>query len=219
MAKNKKSFVLYADLIHTVRKMPEDKAGKLLLTILEYVNDENPKVDDMVVDLVFEPIKQQLKRDLIKFETTKAERSKSGQLGNLKKYHIDLYKRVISEDLELEGALVIAKGRKGSHSDTKLAVNDNVSVNVINNNIIDRKSQFKKLLSPHVDKYSVEMLKDFYEYWTEHGERDKKMRFEKEKSFGLSRRLATWKKNNDKFNPTSKSSKREQYDNYKPPMY
>ena len=42
------------------------------------------------------------------------------------------------------------------------------------------------------------MLNDFYLYWTEHGDKDKKMRFEKEKSFGLSQRLATWNKNNFK---------------------
>ena len=56
MAENKKSFVLYADLIHTVKKMPKEKAGELFLTILSYVNDEQPVVDDMLVDLVFEPI-------------------------------------------------------------------------------------------------------------------------------------------------------------------
>lgn len=60
MAENKKSFVLYADLIHTVKKMPKEKAGELFLTILSYVNDEQPVVDDMLVDLVFEPIKRQL---------------------------------------------------------------------------------------------------------------------------------------------------------------
>lgn len=43
------------------------------------------------------------------------------------------------------------------------------------------------------DKYPHKMLKDFFEYWSEHGEKDRKMRFEKEKAFGLSRRLATWK--------------------------
>jgi len=41
--------------------------------------------------------------------------------------------------------------------------------------------------------------KEFFEYWTEHGKDDKKMRFEKEKTFGLSRRLATWHKNQAKF--------------------
>jgi hypothetical protein len=58
MAENKKGFVLYADLIHTVRKMSKAKAGVLFLTILQYVNDENPVVEDEVIDLVFEPIKR-----------------------------------------------------------------------------------------------------------------------------------------------------------------
>jgi len=79
MAENKKGFVLYADLIHTVKKMPTEKAGELLLTILQYVNDENPTVNDMLVALVFEPIKQQLKRDLRKYESKKLQWSAAGK--------------------------------------------------------------------------------------------------------------------------------------------
>ena len=41
----------------------------------------------------------------------------------------------------------------------------------------------------------------FFEYWTEHGDNDRLMRFEKEKSFGIGRRLGTWKKNGRKPNP------------------
>ncbi len=55
MAENKKSFVLYKDIIHTVKKMPKEKQADLFVTILEYVNDENPSIDDILVDLVFEP--------------------------------------------------------------------------------------------------------------------------------------------------------------------
>lgn len=79
MAENKKSCIIYADLIHTVRKLPEDKAGKLFMTILAYINDENPVVEDLAVDLVFEPIKQQLKRDLLKWEKTKDRLSGAGK--------------------------------------------------------------------------------------------------------------------------------------------
>jgi hypothetical protein len=39
------------------------------------------------------------------------------------------------------------------------------------------------------------MLNDFYEYWSEHGEKDKKMRFEKQKSFSIKARLTRWEKN------------------------
>lgn len=84
MAEGKKSFLLYCDLIHTVRKMPKDKAGELLLHILEYVNDENPETDDLLLQLVFEPIKQQLKRDLQKWSNISATRSEIGRLAGIK---------------------------------------------------------------------------------------------------------------------------------------
>ena len=84
MAEDKKSFVLYADLIHTVKKLPKEKQGELFMTILSYVNDENPLVDDLLVELVFEPIKLQLKRDLVKYETTKERRRELGRLAGLK---------------------------------------------------------------------------------------------------------------------------------------
>jgi hypothetical protein len=81
MAEHKKSFILYADLIHTVKKMPPDQAGKLFMTILEYVNDMNPVLPetDLLVDLVFEPIKQQLKRDLTAWDEVREKRSDAGK--------------------------------------------------------------------------------------------------------------------------------------------
>lgn len=68
MAKDKKSFLLYADLIHTVDKLPNDKAGELFKHILNYVNDKDPISDDLIINISFEPIKQQLKRDLLKYD-------------------------------------------------------------------------------------------------------------------------------------------------------
>lgn len=81
MAENKKSFVLYTDLIHTVRKMKDAHAGQLLKTILAYVNDENPNVENPIVDLVFEPIKRQMKRDLTKWESELKRKSEAGKKG------------------------------------------------------------------------------------------------------------------------------------------
>jgi len=49
MATDKKSFILYCDLIHTIEKMPADKAGELFKHILRYVNDLNPETDDLIV--------------------------------------------------------------------------------------------------------------------------------------------------------------------------
>ena len=75
MAENKNSFVLYCDLVHVVRKLVQQDrenktnyAGELFLHILEYVNDNDPIPINFIVDMAFEPIKQQLKRDLKKYE-------------------------------------------------------------------------------------------------------------------------------------------------------
>lgn len=80
----KKSFVLYSDLISTVSKLPDDKAGKLFKIVLDYVNDKNPAVEDLLLQIAFEPIKQQLKRDLAKWDNERSNRSESGRLGGLK---------------------------------------------------------------------------------------------------------------------------------------
>jgi len=69
MAQNKKSFLLYCDNIFVVEKLTNEQSGILFKHILRYVNDKNPVLDDYVLDLVFEPIKQSLKRDLKKYES------------------------------------------------------------------------------------------------------------------------------------------------------
>lgn len=82
MAEGKKSFLLYADIISTVEKLPDDLAGKLFKLILQYVNDKNPNnPTDLLLEIAFEPIKQQLKRDLKKWDAFKIKQSENGKLG------------------------------------------------------------------------------------------------------------------------------------------
>ena len=81
---NKKSFILYSDIINIVEKLSDEIAGKLFKLILDYVNDKNPKTDDLLLQIAFEPIKQALKRDLIKWKNTSAIRSSMGKLGGIK---------------------------------------------------------------------------------------------------------------------------------------
>ena len=71
MAQGKKSFIHYGDLINSLEGLTDLEAGLLFKHILRYVNDQNPVCDDRVVNIAFEPIKQQLKRDLKDWETTK----------------------------------------------------------------------------------------------------------------------------------------------------
>jgi len=140
MAKDKKSFILYSDAIHTVEKLSDTDAGQLLKHLLRYVNDQKPVTDNPLVEIAFEPIKQQLKRDLVKFEDVKVKRSEAGKAGANKRW----------QD--------VANANKGIQTIANIAVNDNDNVNVISKDIYRSfahlsisNSDIEKLL----DKYSI----------------------------------------------------------------
>lgn len=114
----KKGFLLYCDVIHTVGKLSDEQAGVLFKHILLYVNDEHPECKDFITELAFEPIKQSLKRDLVKWDTKKQKRSEAGIAGANKRWQN------------------IAKDSKGSNriksmANIAVSVSDSVSVSVI----------------------------------------------------------------------------------------
>jgi hypothetical protein len=86
MAKDKKSFILYVDQKDLFNKLPDEIAGKLIKHIYAYVSDENPESEDLIVNIAFEPIKQQLKRDLKLFEEKRVKRSEAGMAGANKRW-------------------------------------------------------------------------------------------------------------------------------------
>ena len=92
---------------------------------------------------------------------------------------------------------------------TELKPNQNPNVNPIEteskgiredkikeDNITIRKQKFADILKPYLGTYSKDMLNEFFMYWTECSVNDKKIRFEKEKTFGVKQRLERWSKNN-----------------------
>ncbi len=90
MAQDKKSFLLYCDLIHVVEQLTDEQAGNLLKHILQYVNDKNPVTDNVITKIAFEPIKQQLKRDLVKYEDIRKRNSDNAK----KRWDATAYERI-----------------------------------------------------------------------------------------------------------------------------
>ena len=126
MAKDKTSFVLYSDQRTLIELLSNEQAGVLLKHIFAYVNDENPICEDQLINIAFEPIKQQFKRDLVKWERTKEGRSKAGLASAEARK---------SNKLQQTSTNV----NKVQQDSTNSTVNDNVNVNVndINNNIVE----------------------------------------------------------------------------------
>ena len=57
---------------------------------------------------------------------------------------------------------------------------------------LSRKDSFYQSLVPFVGQYPKEMVRAFYDYWSELNKSGTKMRYELEKTWELPRRLATW---------------------------
>ena len=130
MAKDKKSFILYADQKALFEQMPNEKAGELIKFIFSYVNDENPVTDDLLINLAFTPIKQQFKRDLENWNKIKEGRSKAGRAS--------AEARRNKKQQSLTNSTSVNNVQQTS---TNLTVNDNVNVNV-NVNDINKKKRF-----------------------------------------------------------------------------
>lgn len=176
MAKDKKSFILYCDIIHTVEQLNDVDAGKLFKHVLRYVNDLNPEADDIITKIAFEPIKQQLERDLQKYERLCVRNAENGKSGGRPR-----------KPKKPNGLIGNSEKPKKADNDTD---NDTDVVNDINK----RKLLFKEKLKQYLPEYGKELLNDFFLYWSEHNENGKRMRWEKERTFGVKARLNTWQK-------------------------
>lgn len=142
-----KSFILHLDSLQVLDKMTDEQSGKFIKAIYHYQSTGELPVLDFGLDMAITPFINQFKRDKKKWEEEKQNRSYNGRIGNLKKWHPDLYKKFSSGEITLENAESIANDRKASHSDkndrppiaphrppsppiANIAVNKNVSKSV-----------------------------------------------------------------------------------------
>ena len=59
---------------------------------------------------------------------------------------------------------------------------------------LSRKEEFYRSLIPFLNQYPREMIRGFYDYWSEMNKSQTKMRFEQQPTWEVSKRLATWAK-------------------------
>lgn len=215
MAEGKNSILIYTDWIDTFEYLTDEEAGKLVKHLFRYVNDKNPIAPDRLTEISFIPIKNSLKRDLKKWELELERKSDGGRLGNLKRWHLDLYELVIKKEITIEKAEEIGKGRIKSHTDTErknislpiASVADSVLVPVsvpdsdsVKEKLEKRKTAFGYSLKEFEGSYTKEMLTAFFRYWTEKNKSGTKMKWELEKTFEISLRLTTWASRDKTFN-------------------
>jgi hypothetical protein len=131
MAENKKSFVLYTDSKGLIDKLPDEIAGRLFKHIFAYVNDENPISEELILNIAFEPIKTQLKRDLVKWSNQTEQRRQAG---------------LKSAEIRKRNSTEFNERSISSTDNVNVNVSDNVNVNV-NESVILLKKETKSMFS------------------------------------------------------------------------
>jgi len=196
MAKDKKSFVLYCDIIHTIEQLTDEQAGHLFKHVLYYVNDLNPDTDNVITKIAFEPIKQQLKRDLVRYEKIRERNSLSARM----RWDANACERM--------------------PNDAKNADNDNDNDNDINIVLDEKPKKPKRFSKPPVDdvrKYMAElsmadMSQRFVDYYESNG-----WKVGKNPMKDWRAAVRTWKQQSDnKTTPTTQSTtyKKLKIENY-----
>jgi hypothetical protein len=145
MAKDKKSFILYADLIKSIEHLTNEEKGILFNHLLLYVNDKNPILEDRLILTAWKPIELQLKRDLIKFEEVKIKRSEAG------KRSAEL-RALKNDEQNLTNSTSVDFDEQSSTNPTvndtvNVTVNDNDNVNDTVNVILLKKETKNKIFS------------------------------------------------------------------------
>jgi len=149
MAKDKKSFILYADQWGVFNQLPDEIAGRLIKHIFAYVNDEQPVTEELIINIAFEPIKQCLKRDLCRWKEYLDKQSVNGKKGGRPKK---------PNESEITQAFLEKPKKADSVS---VSVNDTVNVNVNEKRNIFKAPTVGELKSefPNID---AESFHDFY---------------------------------------------------------
>ena len=170
---NRDSMIFYRSFYESVNGLSPVIKAEVYDAIFRYGLDfEEPSFTDEIARALFTLIKPQLDANIKRFENGNKPKNKQSE---------------------------IKTEAKDKQNESKVEANNNVNDNVNKNiNIEERKSKFYDAIAKYVDEYPKEMLRDFFNYWSEHGENDKKLRFEKEKTFGIKQRLSTWHSRNPK---------------------
>jgi len=147
-----------------IEKLTDIEAGQLLKHLFRYVNDQNPVPENRIIELSFESIKHQLKRDLKEWESTKQILSAAGREGGLKSAAMRRLKKSKPPQATLE---TVEPPQAFQPVNVTVNVNDTVNVIKEHTYIEKIKSEFPKLLKMKEPLTSIQAERLEKEYGNE----------------------------------------------------
>ena len=81
---------------------------------------------------------------------------------------------------------------------------------ITTDSVENRKLKFAHSLEPFIDEFGKDMIRKFYDYWTESGDKDRKFKLEKQKSWNTKLRLNNWRERENNYGTQLNTKKQTQ---------
>ena len=209
-----KKLIIHKYIVEILNILPELQRGKVLGLLIAY---NETGIMPTTYDDDIAPAMQSIKETLQHIENISKVRSNVGKKGGnpfLVKQNKDLVKQnPILDNQNTPKTNILVK--QNPILDNQTENSDNIyNINNNTNRVNSKKEKknkkekcderakiFYESLIPFIDNpYPKEMLREFYDYWSEPNKSHTKMRFEQERTWDLRRRLARWANNDKKRN-------------------
>lgn len=183
------SFVFYRSFFEALQDVPIEERACIYDAICAYsLNDIEPKLTGMQL-AIFKLIRPNIDSNKRKYENGKKGASFGKKGGRPKKDN---------------PSQTPTKPQDNPSQTRNVDVDDNVDDDVDINkekiekekniSLLDRTQKFKDELTPFVEQYGKDMIRAFFDYWSEPNKAKTKMRYEMQKTWDVSGRLRTWER-------------------------
>lgn len=182
------SMVFYRSFYESLKGLSPIICAEVYDAIFKYGLDfEDPEFTEPVAKALFTLIKPQLDANIKRYENGTKPKAKQNESKTVTNVNVNDNVNE-NENLNENKNILLIKETKPKKT------------------IIDRKDDFRFSVIEVMEKENIskEVVKEFFEYWTEPNQANTKLKFEMEKTYDISRRLNTWIKNNERFNVTKK---------------
>ena len=199
----KDTFVFRKEWKDAISGLPDEVRLEIYEAIIEYGTTGKSSDLKPMAMLAFNFAKATLDRDVERYEEVKKKRSDAG-----KKHKGNQYTNKM-EQTEQNGTNgtngtdnvgVYGSSNEDKKKPPKGGKKDAAAAAAL---LEGRKEDFYNTLIPFVAKYGKEMVRAFFDYWSEPNKSNSKMRYELERTWDLARRLGTWASRENQFNHRS----------------
>ena len=189
-------FVFYRSWLEAVKNLPREMQGEVLTAIIEYGLDGVTTGSlKPITSAMLAMVKPQIDANNKRLENG----LKGGRPRKIETESEPNNNQVITKEKPNNNQTETKKNQTEPKEKEKVKdIEKETTTNVVAKKdaakaaTLSRKESFYQSLVPYVGQYPKEMIRAFFDYWSELNKSETKMRYELEKTWELPRRLATW---------------------------